>query len=647
MTSLTEFVSYLSRETKWHGDHNENDSRLILNAGDLSMVFENGNLRYISLKNHEIIRMIYSAVRDKEWLTVCPVISDEEFELQPESFRIKFKAHYLSGEINFLALYSIIGNSDNSLIFSFEGEAIADFEKNRIGFCLLHPIEGNKGENCKIVHSNNEEENLFFPLLISPHQPFNDIKSMRWKKSGTICAIDFFGDVFETEDQRNWTDASFKTYCTPLERPFPVKIHTGEKIYQKIVLKVESGEQSETHDSGQISISINRAKVLPVPMIGIGQSTRLQPLTAGEIKIFHKLRFDHYRVDLYLFNNDWRNKGDLAFNEALLLDYKIELAIFLDDDYRNQIRLFIKWLTGKKVDPAIILLYHKRDVSLTDFYLEEIALLLYEAISGVKIGLGTNANFAQLNRNRPKSGYSDYICYSIHPQEHASDDSTLVENLQSQRYTVESAMEFSHSRKIWVSPVNIQRRFNSNTTNYEPSNDGVNFPSQADSRLMSLFGACWTAGSLKYLFEGGIKGVTLLETVGERGIIQGDFNSRWPNEFQSFKGMIFPVYFVLKFILGNKSFGTIESISSHPLNVDSMVISVANHLKMILVNYTREFQSVIINGCQGEFSTKRLSEETYNYAVTDAGWLENSETKTVRLSEPLLLEPFSVTFIEG
>lgn len=26
---------------------------------------------------------------------------------------------------------------------------------------------------------------------------------------------EFEGDVFEMEDQRNWTDASYKTYCTP------------------------------------------------------------------------------------------------------------------------------------------------------------------------------------------------------------------------------------------------------------------------------------------------------------------------------------------------------------------------------------------------------------------------------------------------
>ena len=34
----------------------------------------------------------------------------------------------------------------------------------------------------------------------------------------------FNGETFEMEDQRNWTDASFKTYCTPLSLPYPIKI---------------------------------------------------------------------------------------------------------------------------------------------------------------------------------------------------------------------------------------------------------------------------------------------------------------------------------------------------------------------------------------------------------------------------------------
>jgi hypothetical protein len=32
------------------------------------------------------------------------------------------------------------------------------------------------------------------------------------------------------EDQRNWLDASFKTYSTPQERPKPVAVASGDRV---------------------------------------------------------------------------------------------------------------------------------------------------------------------------------------------------------------------------------------------------------------------------------------------------------------------------------------------------------------------------------------------------------------------------------
>jgi hypothetical protein len=46
------------------------------------------------------------------------------------------------------------------------------------------------------------------------------------------------GDTFEMEDQRNWTDASYKTYVRPLALPWPYVITKGETIDQKVTLKV-------------------------------------------------------------------------------------------------------------------------------------------------------------------------------------------------------------------------------------------------------------------------------------------------------------------------------------------------------------------------------------------------------------------------
>jgi D-apionolactonase len=53
------------------------------------------------------------------------------------------------------------------------------------------------------------------------------------------------GDTFEMEDQRNWTDASFKTYCTPLAEPFPVLVEPGDRVDQQVTVIVsQTADQS-------------------------------------------------------------------------------------------------------------------------------------------------------------------------------------------------------------------------------------------------------------------------------------------------------------------------------------------------------------------------------------------------------------------
>jgi hypothetical protein len=223
----------------------------------------------------------------------------------------------------------------------------------------------------------------------------------------------------------------------------------------------------------------------------------------------------------------------------------------------------------------------------------------------------------------------------------------LVENLQAQKYTVASARHFANGKDIWISPVNIQRRFNANIENHENPSTGVDFPPQVDSRLMSLFGACWTAGSLKYLSEAGIMGITFFETVGERGITQGDFPSHWPEEFQSIKGMIFPVYFVFQYLLRHKLFKVIKSECSRPLKVDTLALSDGKQVKLILTNFTSVQQQAIIEGCSGRLTIKQLNAENFADAVSDTNWYKKTSQTTINSNEHLLLRPFSISFIDG
>lgn len=610
------------------------------------MVYERGNLRHISTGNEEILRMIYISVRAKEWLTVNPVISEEELEIRPDSFRINYKAQYKSGEIDFVVRCSLEGSKDDSLIITMEGEALSSFEKNRIGFCILHPVKECSGNVCIITHSNNIPETLKFPQFVSPKRPFTDISSMEWKVAENNCRLDFHGDVFETEDQRNWTDASYKTYSTPISFPYPVRILKGEKISQRVELKIEGKSSINSQDDKHIQITLNPDQRSSMPKIGIGQSSRPVPLSVKEIQTLKNLRFDHYRIDMHLFR-DWKTKADLSIKEALALDYPIELAVFVDSDFQSQICDFAAWLNQRTMKIIAVILLHK-DVAATPVEIIDFAgPIILRSLPNVKIIAGTNANFAQLNKARPDSPFMDYICYSIHPQEHAGDNLTLVENLQGQSYTVESAKKFPGGKDVWISPVNIQRRFNANAGYYEHKNEGDNCPPQVDSRMMSLLGAGWTVGSLKYLIENDVKGITFFETLGERGIMQGDKPSQWSDNFPAVEGMVFPVWHIFRFLLQNKSMEFLKSESSSPLEINSLAFTDGHTVKMLVANYTSNNQQVSFNFPNQKLASKELNEDTFGAATNDVNWLKESSVMIIDPREHLVMKPYSICFIEA
>ena len=333
---------------------------LELKAGRLSLYYEQGNIRYISDGRNEIIRMIYSALRDKEWLNINPVISSERVQKGSDNFRIEYICTFVSDKPLFQAGYIIEGKSDNTISFSFEGEALSSFEKNRLGFCILHPIRECSGKPCELIHSAGNKEILNFPSLICPDQPFLDLKAMKWDTDDSECILEFTGDIFETEDQRNWTDASFKTYCTPLSLPKPVKVNKGEKIKQKIELKItEKKSPTATIEDSPISITFEKGVKRKFPETGIGRSTRVNPLTEHEAEILKLLHTDHYRYDIYLFEKDWIAKADTALGESRMLGCKSELALFFDSNYRDQTDGILNWIADRKPDISVIILLHK------------------------------------------------------------------------------------------------------------------------------------------------------------------------------------------------------------------------------------------------------------------------------------------------
>ena len=140
---------------------------------------------------------------------------------------------------------AIAGQSDGSMSFYGNGTSISGFLTNRTGFVVLHPIEGVAGAACTVEHVDGTIEETRFPFLVNPVQPMTDLRAVTHEfLPGLKVTCRMEGDTFEMEDQRNWTDASYKTYVRPLALPWPYVIAKGETIDQTVTLKV-SGTVSE------------------------------------------------------------------------------------------------------------------------------------------------------------------------------------------------------------------------------------------------------------------------------------------------------------------------------------------------------------------------------------------------------------------
>ncbi|TFD23336.1 hypothetical protein [Cryobacterium sp. TMS1-13-1] len=127
------------------------------------------------------------------------------------------------------------------------------------------------------------EKAVRFSQTISPHQPARNIAGMRWNAAGFTASLGFIGDIFETEDQRNWTDASFKTYSTPLDRPFPVQIRPGTPIEQSVVLRIaESPSPGGERAAAPTQIAAAFPPDQPARIVVGGPSNRIVPeITLG------------------------------------------------------------------------------------------------------------------------------------------------------------------------------------------------------------------------------------------------------------------------------------------------------------------------------------------------------------------------------
>src|SRR2546422_6771020 len=153
---------------------------LALTAGPLSLTFEPelAFIRHIRFGEREVLRGIYAAVRDRSWLTVSPHVTNVVTRTSGDSFELTFDVECKQDDIDYFWKGRITGSDAGVVRFEFDGVARSSFLRNRIGFCVLHPIAECAGQPCVIQSAGGSKQQGRFPDRIAPNQPFLNMRAI-------------------------------------------------------------------------------------------------------------------------------------------------------------------------------------------------------------------------------------------------------------------------------------------------------------------------------------------------------------------------------------------------------------------------------------------------------------------------------------
>ena len=573
-------------------------------AGPLTLEYSEGSLWNISNGSEEVIRRIYLVFQDINWTSRPFIIKDEIWEVADRSFSAKIKAQGSHDAKDLSVELEITGSESGEITYGFSASTAVSFMRNRLGLCLLHPVAGLAGRECELTKADGAVEISRFPDAISPNQPFLNLSGISHKlQSGQVVSFNFKGEIFESEDHRNWSDASYKTYCTPISLPFPAQVTPGEVLSQKITISI-SGEHTTAISKNESAVITVGAEEIELPEIGLGLSEDPAHLIVSEYAGFEDLAIKHLRLAL---NGDSQIRS--AVEKALLVtkQLKIDLDLAIKAESPEQLKAILQSIIEIKDQIRSFYIFSASEKTTPIGFIQAAEELLGDKS---KIIGGTDLYFTELNRNQGSVDFIDQVNFSINPQVHSFDDRTLIQNTASQKAIATNAHRIAKGKKVSIGPITLRPRYNPNAT--QPNKDLSNtaLPSSVDARQRTWLAEGWTAMSIRSIAESeSISTLTYFETLGWRGIRELSTGSEDALNFASKAGEEFPVWRLFKNLKGFTH--ARPTASSLPELVDCLIITSAEKTEAILVNFSTIEQEVKFSGI--DLKPQTLTPESVTY----------------------------------
>ncbi|MEM7670819.1 MAG: hypothetical protein AAF317_17105, partial [Pseudomonadota bacterium] len=494
-----------------------------ISVGGIEALLVDGAIRKVRYRGVEVVRGFDCPIRDRNWATETPADVEETFDETSDSFVYSRRFTTFDGA---LSAKLAINVQPERVVATLALHAHRRVETNRAGFTLLHPIQGVAGTDLTIQYSDGTEQQSKFPETISPGQPAFDIVGLKHVIDGIAISVRFSGEVFEMEDQRNWTDASYKTYCRPLGLGFPYVIEAGETIEQSIEITL-----SDVGARRAASVAASHAVAI-LPEIAIAVEPDWYSDTAG--KTLADLPDAHRLLRL-----DAARENALA--DLAELTGPVELEVVIDDggDGASNLQALEKALgdNGIVVDSvtalprAYLKSYQPTAEWPTGHGIADAANWAKLAFPGAQIGIGMLTNFTEFNRHPPHAGVGDFTTYSTTAIVHAGDDLSVFETLEALRHVHESARVISGDRPLRLGLATIGMRSNPYGAAVA-DNPGMARIAMAmeDPRQQTVFSAAFAVGAYAAAAGSGCARIALAGAGGPfaTGHVQDGSFRAWP-----------------------------------------------------------------------------------------------------------------------
>ena len=498
-----------------------------LSAGTLRAELKGPNLGSIYFDGVEVLRGISFLVRDENWGTCPAKVTGLKFSCRKNAFTVSYKAEASGGTAK-LTYHATVSATPNQLVFHAKAIPEKDFKTNRTGFVVLHPINGVAGRPLTVTHTDGTNQRARFPKLISPGQPFFEICGLEHTPApGLKAKVQMEGHKFEMEDQRNWSDASYKTYVCSLLEPWPYVLQGGQAFEQKITLTITGRTKMPpriTSDSLQIGRSFK------LPEIGVAiQQDQAEPSLKSAKRIL-QLAPKHLTCAL----DGAEEMGAACAAYATLsastgIPVTLEIVLPGKSTAESEMSTVAKAVLQSGLEPKRIVVTQAHDLKSfqpTDKRpwgpsYEEMASAARKYFPAAEIGGGMMSYFTELNRKRPPLGLFDFITHSICPIVHDASDAAVMQTLESLPHIFATAKSFIGKSPYHLGPSSSGARINpyGSAPAHNPKRQRVCLAAN-DPRQNGSFAQTWNLGVLSG--QASLQSVTLSSIHGPQGLIDGN-----------------------------------------------------------------------------------------------------------------------------